>query len=252
MTEKINFDPFTSSITINGIEKKIGARDALVLAALLKMNGEVASKKFIMDHAWSDVEVTDTSLTKSISTLRSIIQEFHPDTDVIITVPRVGYRIRTSLFMTCSSEQNINVELEPEAIKESSVEGAVSKLKKIMAKVKSINHRYLKIILFILSLFFFWLGGVQIANIVAFKKDAFTSKELNKISLKNGNIVYYIGSKNKILIDLELVKCKCTFFIADSTISVFDHNSKRSASFLFDYSDSTDRIASIINSKMGI
>lgn len=242
--EKIYFDPFNNCLSINGIERKIGARDALVLLSLLEMNGEVATKKFIMEKAWSDVEVTETSLTKSISTLRNLIQEFYPDIDVIITVPRVGYKIRTSLFTTQSSEINATARQTSPLL--------ASNKKEMLRGFLTKNEQHIKGALVITSLFFYALGILQIINSTNFKKNTLITSELKTTKLKNGNVVYYTIKKEKLLEELGLLKCKCTFFATEKTVSVFDQENKKTASFLFDYSSNIGNVAATIHSKMGI
>ncbi|MCG9598952.1 winged helix-turn-helix domain-containing protein [Vibrio sp. Isolate25] len=72
---------------------KIGYREAQVLDLLLKHSPEVVKKHDIVQHAWGSEYIGETSLAKSISTLRQALVKLGAKESPIVTVPKVGYRL---------------------------------------------------------------------------------------------------------------------------------------------------------------
>ena len=72
---------------------KIGYREAQVLDLLLQHSPEVVKKHDIIQHAWGSEYIGDTSLAKSISTLRQALVKLGAKESPIVTVPKVGYRL---------------------------------------------------------------------------------------------------------------------------------------------------------------
>ncbi|NOI60012.1 winged helix-turn-helix domain-containing protein [Vibrio coralliilyticus] len=72
---------------------KIGYREAQVLDLLLKHSPEVVKKPDIIQHAWGSEYIGETSLAKSISTLRQVLLKLGAKESPIVTVPKVGYRL---------------------------------------------------------------------------------------------------------------------------------------------------------------
>lgn len=67
--------------------------DSRVLDCLIQHQFDVVKKETLKQYAWEHVEVTDSSLAKSIAKLRQALAPFHLSEDVIISVPRIGYRL---------------------------------------------------------------------------------------------------------------------------------------------------------------
>jgi TolB-like protein len=82
------FSPPTGQLTRDGVAVPLGGRAAAILAALVEADGTVP-KETLLTQAWPGVIVEDGNLTVQIASLRRILGE-----DTIITVPRVGYRLR--------------------------------------------------------------------------------------------------------------------------------------------------------------
>ncbi|MEM0948190.1 MAG: winged helix-turn-helix domain-containing protein [Pseudomonadota bacterium] len=53
------------------------------------------SREVLLDEVWSSVIVTDESLTQAISELRRAVEVAGGDRDLVVTVPKSGYRLRT-------------------------------------------------------------------------------------------------------------------------------------------------------------
>ena len=64
---------------------------ARVMAALLSREGDLVSKRELMDEVWTDTHVTDDSLVQCICEIRKALGP--KDGKLLRTVPRHGYRI---------------------------------------------------------------------------------------------------------------------------------------------------------------
>ncbi len=91
-----NFGPFTldrdrREVTRNGEPVAVGHRGYILLETLLDAGGEPVSKEVLMERAWPGMVIEEGNLTVQISTLR---RQLGDGADaVIVTVPRVGYRL---------------------------------------------------------------------------------------------------------------------------------------------------------------
>ncbi|EOD79499.1 putative transcriptional activator ToxR [Grimontia indica] len=88
----IKFDPVENRIFTDTRSVGIGHREGLILELLLERAPDVIEKQTIITHAWGNVCVGDTSLAKSISTLRHAFLKLGVKESPIVTAPRVGYR----------------------------------------------------------------------------------------------------------------------------------------------------------------
>src|SRR5260221_14782605 len=67
-----------------------------IMLQLLLHAGEVVTKEELLESVWPDVMVVDGSLATAVSKLRKAMgDEDHP---VIVTVPRVGYRLAVPVY----------------------------------------------------------------------------------------------------------------------------------------------------------
>jgi TolB-like protein len=92
-TDIISFGPFTldtrrEALTRDGAPLPIGHRAVVLLKALLDAKGETVSKADLMERAWPGTVVEEGNLTVQIAGLRKALGD-----EVIVTVPRVGYRL---------------------------------------------------------------------------------------------------------------------------------------------------------------
>ncbi|KAB0476492.1 winged helix-turn-helix domain-containing protein [Vibrio sp. IB15] len=89
----IKFDPITNRIYNDDRSIKIGYRETRVLELLLKHAPDIVSKQDIINYAWGNEFIGDTSLAKSISLLRQKFVKLGTKDSPIVTVPKVGYRL---------------------------------------------------------------------------------------------------------------------------------------------------------------
>lgn len=90
------FGPFVldrerRQLTRNGEPIAVGHRGCIILQTLLDAAGEPVTKQQLMDAAWPGMIVEEGSLSVLISNLRRMLGE--GTEAVIVTVPRVGYRL---------------------------------------------------------------------------------------------------------------------------------------------------------------
>lgn len=76
-------------VTRNGEPVPLSHRGYILLETLLDSGGEPVSKDVLIDRAWPDTVIEEGNLSVQISTLRKQLGEGA----VIVTVPRVGYRL---------------------------------------------------------------------------------------------------------------------------------------------------------------
>jgi TolB-like protein len=70
----------------------VGRRGILLLAALLRRQGEIVTKAELMDAAWPGTAVEESNLSVQIALLRKAVSLEPGDEEWITTIPRIGYR----------------------------------------------------------------------------------------------------------------------------------------------------------------
>jgi serine/threonine protein kinase/DNA-binding winged helix-turn-helix (wHTH) protein len=92
------FEDLSLQLRINGRPVELEFKPLEVLQQLLHHAGEVVSKESLLDSVWPGLNVVDGSLATAVSKLRKVLGE-----DVILTVPRVGYRLAVPVQSANSS-----------------------------------------------------------------------------------------------------------------------------------------------------
>lgn len=201
-TMKIDFNSTESTLLFNRKKKKIGYRDALVLSALVSNEGEVLSKDYLLEYAWGNTVVTEISLTKSIHDLRVALKSLSPEQDIIITMPKMGYKIKKGKI----NRQNNCVE----------------------SRTKSNSS---PITMFILSIMF-----LVFSTICSYdnNKKNHQNNEINVHRLKDGRKIYLNQkTNNEKLILLSKIKCDCDIFFNQKDISIYLYLEKKSINFSY-------------------
>lgn len=83
------FDPLRRELRVRGAVADVEAKPLEVLHQLLLRAGEVVTKEELLEAVWPGLTVVDGSLATAVSKLRRALG----DDDVIVTLPRIGYRI---------------------------------------------------------------------------------------------------------------------------------------------------------------
>ncbi len=92
------FDELSLQLRVKGQLAELELKPLEVLLQLLLHPGEVVSKEALLESVWPGLNVVDGSLTTAISKLRKSLGDENPD--VILTVPRVGYRLAVPVQTT--------------------------------------------------------------------------------------------------------------------------------------------------------
>ena len=90
------FDELGRQLRVKGRPIDLESKPLDLLLQLLLHAGEVVTKEELLESVWPDVMVVDGSLATAVSKLRKAMgDEDHP---VIVTVPRVGYRLAVPVY----------------------------------------------------------------------------------------------------------------------------------------------------------
>jgi DNA-binding winged helix-turn-helix (wHTH) protein len=75
--------------------QRLGAIASRCLTQLLEANGQIVSKRDLLSGAWGGfgLEVSDNSLAQVIRQVRVAMESLQPGNELILTVPRIGYKI---------------------------------------------------------------------------------------------------------------------------------------------------------------
>ena len=89
------FEPLTGTLTVAGRSSRLRPQTAAVLAHLLAHQGQVVSKEALLQAVWSNLVVTENSLSQCLSEIRRALG----DSAVLLleTIPRRGYVIRAEV-----------------------------------------------------------------------------------------------------------------------------------------------------------
>src|SRR5436305_10323077 len=86
---EFEFDESSRELRVNGTTVEVEAKPLEVLYQLLLHPGEVVTKEELLESAWPGVTVVEGSLATAVSKLRKAFGE----ENLIVTVPRIGYRL---------------------------------------------------------------------------------------------------------------------------------------------------------------
>lgn len=89
----ILYNPIKNTLSNSNKTVKIGYRESQILTLLLEHSPAVVEKRDIVQFAWGNEYIGETSLAKSISVLRQTFTKVGIKESPIVTVPKVGYRL---------------------------------------------------------------------------------------------------------------------------------------------------------------
>ena len=87
------FDEANWTLIVDGRRVPVEIKPLEMLRELLLRAGNVVTKDQLMDAIWPDVEVVEASLPTAIGKLRRALGDDGLDEPIIVTVPRIGYRL---------------------------------------------------------------------------------------------------------------------------------------------------------------
>jgi len=93
------FGPFTLDLLgrrllRDGVPLPVAASGLRIIEALLEANGGVVTKEYLIERGWPGIIVEEGNLTVQIAKLRSTLETGDDRGEWIVTIPRVGYRLR--------------------------------------------------------------------------------------------------------------------------------------------------------------
>jgi DNA-binding winged helix-turn-helix (wHTH) protein len=87
------FNRGSGTLTREGKHIPLGSRSSALLKALLDANGSVVSKGDLMERVWPGSTVEEGNLTLQVAALRKALGQRADNSDWIVTVARIGYRL---------------------------------------------------------------------------------------------------------------------------------------------------------------
>ncbi|ARV72771.1 transcriptional regulator [Vibrio campbellii] len=115
------YNPIKNTLSNGEKTIKIGYRESQILTLLLERSPEVVKKQDIVQFAWGNEYIGETSLAKSISVLRQSFIKIGIKDSPILTVPKVGYRLVEDVLLneclvTINAPKEERVPAKPEEI----------------------------------------------------------------------------------------------------------------------------------------
>ncbi|TDF83402.1 winged helix-turn-helix domain-containing protein [Pseudomonas sp. H9] len=103
-------------------ELTLARAESRILELLLMDAGAICSREAILEFAWDDRVVSAGSLNQSIFMLRNILGD-GKDHEIVITVPRRGYRFNSDYVLSHTETQPVPVQAPPEPTAPPAAEG---------------------------------------------------------------------------------------------------------------------------------
>lgn len=97
--------PRSGQVEIQGKVVSLGLVNMQVLLTLLEYGGEVVSRAELFDRVWKNQTVSDDTLTRCISEIRSQLGMYSSHSKLIETLPKRGYRWVLEVFR--EAEENV-------------------------------------------------------------------------------------------------------------------------------------------------
>lgn len=110
-SEKIDILPESGELICGGHKVRVSPNNMRVLKVLLKNPQQVVSRSEIFDSVWKNQIVSDDTLTRCISDLRSSLRSINVNKKLIETIPKLGYRWLAAVQLN-GKERSINVDLD--------------------------------------------------------------------------------------------------------------------------------------------
>ncbi|WFO49870.1 winged helix-turn-helix domain-containing protein [Aeromonas veronii] len=231
---KIIFDKFNNTLSRGDQSRRLGARDSLVLEFLLLSGDNLSAKNDIIDYAWQGLTVTDASLSKSISLLRGALADLSPGIEIIVTVPRLGYKIKHTEFEVKSSGIDVGTSSDVEATLSAgeTIRSLFNKLKN-----RAFNPLMLTCLLYSISISLIIYSAFIFYNSMNYDSVEYQEHDLSIIQLSDR---MRLMSIQKIPLDvkneLEKINCFCDMFFyqedKNSYVSIYLKDERRAINML--------------------
>ncbi|HBM8320061.1 winged helix-turn-helix domain-containing protein [Enterobacter mori] len=155
--------PLTNKITLDNVnrvlyssqepefKKNIGLAAVYCLECLIAANGEPVSQEKLIFEGWRQhgIEVSSDSVRQVISQIRKALKSLGESPDILITLPKIGYRLNVNEFI---QDEYIHYNLTPikKDLEKASPYPLVSKYNKC---ITTVNKRWKMISLFTIAFF---------------------------------------------------------------------------------------------------
>jgi serine/threonine protein kinase/DNA-binding winged helix-turn-helix (wHTH) protein len=96
------FDEMSRELKVKGVSVELEVKPLDVLLQLLQHAGEVLTKEELLEAVWPGLMVVDGSLATAVSKLRKALGD--ENSTIILTVPRVGYRLAVPVHSKAIAE----------------------------------------------------------------------------------------------------------------------------------------------------
>lgn len=231
----ILFNTLSNKLSSRNKSTKIGYREAQVLELLIQHSPNVVKKCDIIQHAWGNQYVGETSLAKSISSLRHALLKLGANESPIVTVPKVGYRLINDCI-ACDTQKPIQIETIQKAFADTSTPKVT-----VNDQHNTIFHHYRFSICY-LSAFILLFS----ASLLAFSKsygwhwENVNSK--HSLTIRKIDMIDVISTPDthlspELLALLSEHQCHCVVYFEQNDqyaeLSVMDRNSRRSINIFY-------------------
>ncbi|UVA78208.1 winged helix-turn-helix domain-containing protein [Pandoraea commovens] len=114
--DAVRFDSDTFALATKGnpnVSLPLGAAAGRCLLVLLEANGEIVTKRAMLGKAWEQygAVVTSNNLSQAIMQIRRAFEQAGADPSLLVTVPRIGYRlnsvVKVSPFVDASAVESV-------------------------------------------------------------------------------------------------------------------------------------------------
>lgn len=224
--------------------------ESKLLEILLRQVNEIVLKETLKEFAWQHTVVTDSSLTKSIAKLRKALAFFFEDKELILTIPRVGYKLVSHDVVSVIGGHEEKNQEEFLLAESNSCENT-RPIQSSKAKFLSINIRN-KILL---ALSVILIGGAlfNFSRLITLEKGQFIANGYHITELINSGFTHKLITPVGMELTQELSfllsqqKCDCLFFVdkisGHYNISYFDPKNEQGVSFILDEKNLIDKLS---------
>ncbi|MGY1494969.1 winged helix-turn-helix domain-containing protein [Aeromonas dhakensis] len=216
----------------------ISFTEAKTLEFLLLNSGEIVAKDEIKAYAWGGRVVSDASITKAISNLRSAFVQCGLTDDIIITVARMGYKISNDFAKIEDEDDSSNEITTSEHIQPLPPFSRISIKNRFLVKMRAvIRSRVYRNYTIASTVFLLLMSAYNMVYLspLDFKQEFIApGYEIKKETINNKPI--NIISRSTLKIPHELLE-KITGLSPDSTIFFDSYNGTLTISYYDKYSE---------------
>ncbi|MGI0115702.1 winged helix-turn-helix domain-containing protein [Zooshikella sp. RANM57] len=223
IVKNIQFNTNRSTLTFDNEHCYLNHSELRALEFFLTKPNQVINKEELKSYIWGRSLVTDSSLTKTIAKLRGHISYLTAENDIVVTIPRIGYKLvldRINILLVTDANNTI---------------ATTNNIKYLYTYIERYKFILASVVLLLFSVLNFYTAFPSIPK--GYINEAY---QLKKYTHKRR--IYSFITKKETQIDNLLLKklisipCNCTYFIekrADTfLISFFDSNTHKGNSLI--------------------